>query len=67
MMGREGGIGPVTRGGRVPAPVTAEPKAYDLVLWLVLRVNKFPRDSHRTLRMWRPACRPAGHARVGLR
>jgi len=34
----------VREGGRAgPAPVTVVPKAYDLVLWLVPRVNEFPR------------------------
>lgn len=28
----------------VPAPVTVVPKAYDLVLWLIPRVNEFPRS-----------------------
>lgn len=28
----------------MPAPVTVVPKAYDLVLWLIPRVNEFPRS-----------------------
>ena len=28
------------------APVTVVPKAYDLVLWLIPRVNEFPRALH---------------------
>ena len=28
----------------MPAPVTVVPKAYDLALWLIPRVNEFPRS-----------------------
>jgi len=37
------GQGEVARAGRGRAVVTIVPKAYDLALWLVPRVNEFPR------------------------